>query len=117
MKREIKFRAWDTVYKNMNHEHFVIYPNGKVEYPESGWDLQGYFDKTSILMQYTGLRDKHGVEIYEGDIVQHEFEGEYGPYEHRDTVDYYGCAFYPVCEKPGSEFKVIGNIYQNPELL
>ena len=114
MKREIKFRAW---YEGKMYEVFEINISGStvaISLPRFPFIQDVIPDE---LMQYTGLKDKNGNEIYEGDVIRHEFEGEYGPYEHRDTVEYHEGAFYPICEKPGNEFEVIGNIYENPELL
>jgi len=128
--REIKLRAWDngkmwypeTKTVDSNDTFFALYNNKE---KTIGWGLydmileyrvvSGEYD--AVLMQFTGLKDKNNKDIFESDVVKHEFEGEYGPYEHRDTVEYYEGAFYPVCQKPGSEFEVIGNIYENPELL
>ncbi len=69
--REIKFRAWDKVEKQMitkNFGNFINF-NGTVFH-------NGMKQGDWTLMQYTGLKDKNGKEIYEGDIVQFEYEGE-----------------------------------------
>lgn len=72
MSREIKFRVWDSDFKKMrylNSTHDII------EFDEKGigqyYNLQtGYAEWFGDLMQYTGLKDKNGKEIYEGDILK-----------------------------------------------
>lgn len=108
--REIKFRAW--LDSKMITPGFIdsegrVYEDC-IERPE---ELDG-----AILMQYTGLKDKNGREIYEGDIVSFHMPGR-GIIEWDD-----GSASFVVVNKwmaivHFEETNVIGNIYENPELL
>ena len=106
--REIKFRAWDKENKKI-----ISWEDIKV-YEDNSPYLSDYFNFKNtpiILMQYTGLKDKNGKEIYEGDIVystyyRHNIEIE-------DIFTMYKWFDYPESE----EFEIIGNIYENPELL
>lgn len=137
--REIKFRAWMSndkypdgkMYYIGKDSPFVINFNGDVIEVYKGnnfnqvksdcyWARVGNNDIQ--LMQYTGLKDKSGKEIYEGDIINNHFEVKFN--------DYYGA--YMGFSKIGSFFLteeirnpvwgidnpiVTGNIYTNPELL
>lgn len=118
MSREIKFRAWDAIKKEMVQMPIiqkVVAP--RVYYYASVPSRQA----EPKLMQYTGLKDKSGVEIYEGDILELK---PYAPME----VKFGDGAFFvtpnPYWDvKISSEYlrkaglEVIGNIYQNPELI
>ena len=111
--REIKFRAWDKacncMITDMNNR-LHIYLNGSVSI-NGVWATEDI-----ILMPYTGLRDKSGKEIYEGDIVRDWEEAQH-------VVEYDEGFLWPFVfdsaeEKTDSnESIVIGNIYENPELL
>lgn len=99
--REIKFRAWNNAEKKM--------------YPEVE-DIRERYE--IYLMQYTGLKDKNGKEIYEGDIVRSYekvatiiwLESEGGFYARTLTGECFKYAHNSIIE-------IIGNIYENQELL
>lgn len=121
--REIKFRAWDKKEKKIVDDFFeswdlVLYQGGNdVGYhleDDSGEPIKGEWE----LMQYTGIKDKNGKEIWEGDIIKEFYNGE--NYE----VGFYEGAFYPIPhdvlqETLGEieECEVIGNKFENKELL
>ncbi len=120
--REIKFRAWNKVQKKM-HEvdglDFVFTPPALLELnhdkPEikvvDYWVSDGDFE----LMQFTGLKDKNGKEIYEGDIVEWELNPMFSkPEKSRAEVRWSEQLLLPHINNTS---KVIGNIYKNPELL
>jgi uncharacterized phage protein (TIGR01671 family) len=130
--REIKFRAWDKEYKKMmewGKQLKGLSQNGiktVMSYnSEDGWS-DCYNLKDIELMQYTGLKDKNGKEIYEGDIVKYFDNKEHivvvenikelgtGMYLKRVGSGYYTLNPSVIRDY---EVEVIGNIYENKELL
>ena len=111
--REIKFRVWDTYNKKM------IPKEGGFSLGSADSEMVGGEDYP--IMQYTGLHDKNGKEIYEGDILQIRFF-EYGPDEVvfiDACFELYGKDGHYACDlkQVYSVSEVVGNIYENPELL
>jgi uncharacterized phage protein (TIGR01671 family) len=138
--REIKFRAWDKVLKVMasvnvlewqkftDHQD-ILYVRGEIRLDWKNCDREYQTDSETIkkieLMQFTGLKDKNGKEIYESDIlcvvedVCVEEIGGYARYEPEGKfIKVEIPKIYFLCEEFEQEdMEVIGNIYENPELL
>lgn len=114
--REIKFRAWDKKRKRM-FAVTTLNASGAVSVFIDDDGLYLLPAEQIELMQYTGLKDKNGKEIYEGDIVKS------GPYCGKPIVFEEGR--YWLGEEPDDLFtssvrwdiEIIGNIHENPELL
>ncbi len=117
--REIKFRAWDDHDKVMfnltDRLFFNMYGVAKLPfYTPSGITAH------AVLMQYTGRKDKNGVEIYESDIVEWKSIHNTKGIAHIDTVqwaDGYWNLHPWIHELSSAECKILGNIYEHPELL
>lgn len=144
--REYKFRAWDKVTKIIAEVTGLRtgYTDGSIEIwyiNRDGEEMLCKPQKEDIeLMQYIGLKDKNGTEIYEGDIVRFDEELSVVRYDEEtarfvlDDYGIFGCLMeYGWDEGAGgigiidtngfddfndiSEIQIIGNIYENPELL
>jgi uncharacterized phage protein (TIGR01671 family) len=114
MKREIKFRVWDKKEKKMYSRIWAIHWYGYgeldkgIEVRETASTIK--FEDADLL-QYTGLQDKHGKEIYEGDIVKNCITGVRYEIKRDDYHRLADVQTYP------DTFIVIGNRFENPKLL
>jgi uncharacterized phage protein (TIGR01671 family) len=130
--REIKFRAWFTLKNRMvNHESLSLFYDSDegftFAFDDSTFVDEEYAEGTLNyeLMQFTGLYDKNGKEIYEGDIVEDEYGNKFVVIWERfcwNLSDFWwsekssapDLAFYHEFQ---TRIRVVGNIYENPELL
>jgi len=123
--REIKFRAWDKVARRMYNDFLQFVEDAIYRHQGNPWH-----DTRFIPMQFTGLKDSSGNDIYEGDVMEFgpsktSVAGPYSPLAEEGTI-------IPVVYKEGKfqleesdlydclrwhEMEIIGNIYENPELL
>jgi len=129
--REIKFRAWDTVQDKMLPVESIDFRNDVISLDEGDNSISDS-SEMFILMQFTGLQDKNSTDIYEGDVgekngvlylvtwVNHS--ARFGvKIIKSDHVLIRGVTFplhqYVNEDSMKCNFVVIGNIYENPELL
>lgn len=116
--KEIRFRAWDEKHKHLFQVQEMGYSEGKL------WTTNrrnGYKHWNCPLMQYVGLHDKNGKEIYEGDIVKClENHGPVGDIETAIIVSFnsFGVNLQEWIFNDKSTYpEIIGNIYENPNLI
>lgn len=124
----LKFRAWWTGLKKMMTD-FRISADGRI-FSAAGNEL--FIPSDVIVMQSTGIRDKHGRELFEGDVITAWSQG----YQHKGEVRWRaaenggGCPCYIIYPafadghfwhlnggKDQSDVEIIGNIYENPDLV
>lgn len=130
--REIKFRFWNKLARTYKRSwrNAICYDGKFIEYDP---DMMAYddpidFSKSIVIaQQYTGLKDKNGKEVYEGDIVVEQHDGNEG--ETIGKVFFAAGTFMidgdgPLYEHVYSltpdileDYIVVGNIFENPELL
>mgnify|MGYP001438360845 CR=1 FL=1 len=115
MGREIKFRAWHVKYKRWITDIYVSADGDLYEISNHKPDGSRSWGKVKpseyVLLQYTGLTDKNGKEMYEGDIViAYELNKKI-------VIEWQECGFIDLASRGSLSLEVIGNIFENPSLL
>lgn len=123
-EREILFRGKRTdngewvegdIHKNTEFSKAHIHPNGE--------RVMSFEIIPETVGQFTGLKDKNGVRIFEGDIVRYGDTIHQVVFEQRNTTAYFGLVYSEIETMPFGHYQdlkqieVIGNIHDNPELL
>lgn len=129
MIREIKFRAWLILQKKMvviNNELYIKHFSDNTHYIDSG-TIEGDALSPKLeftLMQYIGLIDKNGIEIFEGDIINIKDNNTCISNKLVVKYDLNICCYtvlpflmFKKTTQKNYTFEIIGNIYENPELL
>jgi uncharacterized phage protein (TIGR01671 family) len=132
MKREIKFRCWQTSGLYSTKEKMISFL--RISETWSFYEFLNPLKKGRILMQYIGLKDKKGREIYEGDILQEDYgkkrlykvfsvNGGFAINQFQDDFNKENIVFYEsTADMQNASFIessliIIGNIYETPNLL
>lgn len=119
-----KFRAWDKLDKEIYEVEDISWFNGEFDFIGDGITFKRDADDV-VLMQSTGLKDKNGKEIFEGDIVDYKgrkavvkWHGSYASFIYRfvDELKERNSEWHPLF-LAYYRFEVIGNKFENPELL
>ena len=132
----LKFRAWDRTRNEMNYRVMV----GNCDTNDENWTCPSiwvedkqrwvHFDDYECIMQSTGLHDKNGKEIFEGDVIAIEVDDTETPINARVSQnskigvlmfhvfeDNEDVPMVELLEDNSVAFEIIGNVYENPELL
>lgn len=121
MNRNMTFRVWDNVNKKIIKDFALLGDDG------FGLTDDEPFSNDLVLMQCTGLKDKDGMEIFEGDLLKQNFENEMGSFSEATGVIEW-CPHHAGMEAVirtngertgfsiGEDCRVIGNLFENPEL-
>ena len=119
------FRAWSKLASRMYIVNGLYFDRGMVQYANNDNAIRFIKLKNIILMQSTGLKDKNGKEIFEGDIVDYKgrkavvkWHGSYASFIYRfvNELQERVSEWHPLF-LAYYHFEIIGNIYENPELL
>lgn len=120
--RDIKFRAWNKDIKKMFEVGQITLDKGLWDYQPDDRKHIGIsipYQPSFIIMQYTGLKDKNGKEIYEGDKV--ELDEEIGIIEWNNESSRFVIAFDTWAtdfdHEYGKDLEIVGTIYDNADLL
>lgn len=120
-----RFRAWDSAKKEIFKDTFAITESGQVvvvEQDDVVCPPDYVFVDHLVIMQSTGLKDKNGKEIFEGDILTSQNYPVKGVVEFRTDLGSWvhylkGYNYFEYLGNVAGSKEIIGNIYENPELL
>ena len=120
-----KFRAWDKEFKEMVHVNALVFDEQVIKATYQNGNIVKEDVKNYELMQSTGLKDKNGKEIFEGDILAIEtYEGILNVnifWDRKHALFMFESKKYnekaELVEDNTYPFEIAGNIYENPELL
>ena len=125
MKDRFKFRVWLKDTNKMYNVHSLHIGTNKVIISSRHGNVSIYINKNTILMQSTGLKDKNGKLIYEGDIIVNEKFVKYITKWNDNIGQFYISKINPSkydnwkdwhLARHDLDYEVIGNVYENPEL-
>ena len=119
-----KYRLWNKITSRLHDVDGLYFDSEEVQYKDEVGVLRFIKFENTILMQSTGLVDKEGTEVFEGDILHHQIQTEYTfivKYD-EDNARWYGDGLsrtyrIDLMKHFMQYYKVLGNIYENPELL
>lgn len=117
-----KFRAWDKVFKEMVQVNALVLDEQVVKVTYKNGNVAKEDMKEYELMQSTGLKDKNGKEIFEGDVLTSQNYPVNGVVEFRTDLGLWvhylkGYSYFEYLGNVAGIKEIIGNIYENPELL
>lgn len=116
--RELKFRVWDKlakrfIYPDKGYQgHYILTLKGKFHNLQNGSGGDDY-----EVQQYTGLNDMKGKEIYDGDIIRGYYETVKGTITNKVKVEYHEVFGYQWRNWDIFSIEILGNAFENPELL
>lgn len=118
-----RFRAWDKEFKEMVQVYALVFDEQIIKATCKNGNVVKEDIKNYVLMQSTGLRDKNGKEIFEGDVVKMA-KNVYSEPTYYEVVRHRGGAYRLESKQYGCELwlrhtdcEIAGDIYKNPELL
>lgn len=119
MNRPLKFRFWNCINNRWVEAYSILLNKGEVwAVEDKKVDVENHDIHQVVIQQFTGVIDKNGKEIFEGDIIIDRWLRE----RKIKRVCWHGYYWNPFSEfyspdEDGDRYEVIGNIYENPELV